>query len=49
MHEFFQFAAENPFLTFFLFWVTGSSIVGCFKYIAYVIRGGNNFLKDDDE
>ncbi len=49
LHEFFQFAAANDVLTFFLFIVVGGTIVGCFKYIAYALRGGKNFPKDDDD
>jgi len=49
LHEFFQFASENPFLTFFLCMIAGGTIVGCFKYIAYTLRGGKNFPKDDDD
>ncbi len=49
MHEFFTFASENPWLTFFLCLIVGSTIVGCFKYFAYMVRGGKDFPKDDDD
>jgi nitrate reductase NapE component len=51
LHEFFQFASENPFLTFFLFAIVSSAIVGMFKYLAYAIKGDPNIIAngDDDE
>ena len=49
MKEFFQFASESPFLTFFLFCVTASAIVGAFKYLAYALRGDPNIVKNSED
>lgn len=51
LHDFLQFASENPFLAFFLVAVVCSAAVGVAKYIAYAIKGDPNIIAngDDDE
>ncbi len=51
MKDFFTFAENSPFLTFFLFCVVASCIAAMFKYVAYAIRGDPNIVKngEDDE
>ena len=49
LHEFLQFASENPFLAFFLVAVVCSAVVGIFKYLAYAIRGDAKILEDNDD
>jgi hypothetical protein len=48
MTEFFHFAAESPFLTFFLFLVIGGAITESFKWIAYAIKGPPPASKEED-
>jgi len=40
LQDFFKFASESPFLTFFLFVVIGNTIIYSIKWFAYAIRGG---------
>ena len=39
MTEFFKFAAENPWLTFFLLFLVAGTITESFKWLAYSIKG----------
>jgi hypothetical protein len=49
LQEFFKFASENPFLTFFLFVVVGNTIIYSIKWLAYTIRGGIPPKTEDDD
>jgi hypothetical protein len=49
LKDFFTFASNNPFLTFFLFIVIGNTIIYSLKWIAYTLRGGIPPKTDDDE
>ena len=51
MTEFFKFASESPFLTFFLALIILQAMVYIAKYVAYAIRGDPNIVNnaDDDE
>ena len=53
LQEFFKFASESPFLTFFLALIILQALVYIAKYVAYAIRGDPNIIKnsgdDDDE
>lgn len=39
MKDFYEFASESPFLTFFLFIIAGQTLVGIAEAIAKMIRG----------
>ena len=49
MTEFFKFASESPFLTFFLALIILQTIVFVARYASYAIRGDPNIGKDDDD
>jgi hypothetical protein len=49
MTEFFKFASESPFLTFFLALIILQAAVYIARYVAYAIRGNPKVLEDDDE
>ena len=53
MIEFFHFASESPFLTFFLLLIVCTAITESFKWLAYAIKGpppaGSEKEDEDDE
>lgn len=49
MTEFFKFASESPFLTFFLALIVLQAAVYIAKYVAYAIRGDPNIVKNGDD
>jgi hypothetical protein len=48
MTEFYHFAAESPFLTFFLLLLVCLAVTESLKWLAYAIRG-SPLPKDEDE
>lgn len=49
LNEFFKFASDSPWLTFFLFVVIGNTIIYSIKWLAYLIRGGIPPKTDDED
>ncbi len=49
MTEFFKFASESPFLTFFLALIILQAAVYIARYIAYAIRGNPKIVDKDDD
>ncbi|HET8688486.1 MAG TPA: hypothetical protein VFM18_17885 [Methanosarcina sp.] len=49
MAEFYKFASDSPILTFFLFSIAGSTIVGVFQAFARAITGSPACCCDKDE
>lgn len=49
MTEFFKFASESPFLTFFLALIILQALVYIARYIAYAIRGQPSIVEDKDD
>ena len=49
LQDFFKFASDSPFLTFFLFAIIGNTIIYSIKWLAYAIRGGIPPKTDDDD
>lgn len=49
LHEFLQYAAQEPFMAIVILGIVAATIVGVFRYLAYIIRGDPAILADSDD
>jgi len=49
MHELIQLCQTDPITVFIILGIAGATIVGIFKYLAFIITRDKAVLTDDDE